>query len=165
MAEGRIVMTRPVILAYDGSRDARHAIEAAGELFQGPAVVAYVYPVPQPIPAAVPGAGMIVPVEMDATVAEEIEGQARRQAAAVVREGLDLARAAGFEPEPELLCGGGAHAVWNCLVSLAEARDARAIVVGHHEMSWLEEKLHGQVCAGLVKHASRPVLVIPAPPQ
>jgi nucleotide-binding universal stress UspA family protein len=127
--------------------------------------VAYVYPVAQAIPATVPGAGMTVPIEIDATVVEEIEQQARQRASGIVREGVELARAAGFEPEPELRCGDGAHAVWNAIASVAEERDARLIVVGHHEMSWLAEKLHGQVCAGLVKHAARPVLVVPAPPE
>jgi nucleotide-binding universal stress UspA family protein len=127
--------------------------------------VAYVYPVPQAIPAAVPGAGMTVPIEIDATVVEEMEQQARDQAANIVREGLELARAAGFEPEPELLCGDGAHAVWNCIVALAEDRDARAIVVGHHQLSWFADKLRGHVATGLVKHATRPVLVVPSEPD
>jgi nucleotide-binding universal stress UspA family protein len=153
-------MPGPVVLAYDGSSDAKHAIRAAGELLSGPALVVYVYPVPQPVPAAVPGAGMTMPVEIDASVVEELEEQARRQASGIVREGLELARQAGFDPEPRLMCGDGVHATWNALVCLAEELDARAIVLGHHALSWLHE-LRGSVSGGVVKHATRPVLIVP----
>ncbi|HLJ04617.1 MAG TPA: universal stress protein [Solirubrobacteraceae bacterium] len=153
-------MTGPVILAYDGSSDAKHAVRAAGDLLTGPAVVVYVYPVPQPVPATVPGAGMTLPIELDPSVVEEIEEQARHRASGIVREGLELARQAGFEPEPRLLCGDGVHATWNALVCLADELEARAIVVGHHELSWLHE-LRGSVTGGVIKHATRPVLVVP----
>src|SRR5438105_9482988 len=114
-------MTRPTLLAYDGSKDAKHAISTAGELFRGPAVVVHVYATPEPAAAAMPGPGTALAIDPAVTV--ELEKQAREQADSVVREGVELARAAGFNPEPELIPGDGVHAVWNAIVTVAEQRD------------------------------------------
>jgi nucleotide-binding universal stress UspA family protein len=153
-------MTRPILLAYDGSEDAKHAISTAGELLRGPAVVVHVYATPLPATAAMPGPGIALAIDPAVTV--ELEDQAREQADIVVREGVQLARAAGFNPEPELIPGDGVHAVWNAIVTVAEQRDVSVIVIGHRHLSWLEDKLLGSVDSGVVKHAARPVLVVPA---
>ena len=81
----------------------------------------------------------------------------------MVDEGVEVARAAGFEPQPELVAGDGVQAVWNAIVSVAERHDASVIVLGHRHLSWLEEKVLGRVDSGVVKHAGRPVLVVPGP--
>jgi nucleotide-binding universal stress UspA family protein len=152
---------RPVVLAYDGSTDAKRAIATAGELLGGPAVVVHVYATQTPPPAALAAPGMALAV--DPALTAEAEQQARERARAVVDEGIAVARAAGFDPESELVPGDGVHAVWNAIVSVAEQHDASVIVVGHGQLSWLEEKLLGRVDAGVVKHAGRPVLVVPSP--
>lgn len=151
----------PVLLAYDGSIDAKHAIATAGKLFGGYAVVVHVYATPKPAVAAAPGPGVALAV--DPAVTAEVEQRAREQAGAVVNEGVEVARAAGFEPQPELVPGDGVHAAWNAIVSVAEHHDASVIVLGHRHLSWLEEKLLGRVDSAVVKHAGRPVLVVPGP--
>jgi nucleotide-binding universal stress UspA family protein len=153
-------MTRPILLAYDGSEDAKHAISTAGELLRGPAVVVHVYATPLPATAAMPGPGIALAIDPAVTV--ELEDQAREQADSVVREGVQLARAAGFNPEPELIPGDGVHAVWNAIVTVAEQRDVSVIVIGHRHLSWIEDKLLGSVDSGVVKHSAWPVLVVPA---
>ena len=152
---------RPVLLAYDGSIDAKHAIATAGQLLGGHAVVVHIYATPTPAATAMPGPGMALAV--DPPVTAEVEQRAREQAAAVVTEGAEVARAAGFDPQTELVPGDGVHAVWNAIVSVAEQHDASVIVLGHGHLSWLEEKLLGRVDSGVVKHAGRPVLVVPGP--
>jgi nucleotide-binding universal stress UspA family protein len=150
---------RPVLLAYDGSIDAKCAIATAGELFGGHAVVVHVYATPKPAVAATPASGIVLAV--DPALTAEVEQRARDQAGAVVDEGVEVARAAGFDPQPELVPGDGVQAVWNAIVSVAERHDASVIVLGHRHLSWLEEKLLGRVDSGVVKHAGRPVLVVP----
>jgi nucleotide-binding universal stress UspA family protein len=152
---------RPVVLAYDGSTDAKHAVATAGELLGGPAVVVHVYATPALAAPAMPAPG--IAIALDPTVTVEVEQRAREQARAVVNEGVEVARAAGFDPTPVLVPGDGVHAVWNALVSVAEQHDASIIVLGHGHLSWLEEKLLGRVDSGVVKHAGRPVLVVPGP--
>jgi nucleotide-binding universal stress UspA family protein len=154
---------RPVLLAYDGSSDAKHAIATAGELLGGQAVVVHVYALPSTAPTGVPGAGIAFAV--DPAVDSEVERATREHAEAVVSEGVDVARAAGFDPQPELVPGDGVYGVWNAIVSVGEQHDASVIVLGHGDLSWLEEKLLGRVDSGVVKHAGRPVLVVPAPAE
>src|SRR5205814_1294379 len=133
-------------------------ITEAGKLLGArSAVVVHVYALPAPTGPALPGPGIALAV--DPTLAAEFEERAHEQAMHVVREGVELARAAGFAPEPELVAGDGVHAVWNAIVAIAERRDASVIVIGHRHLSWIEEKLLGSVDAGVVKHAGRPVLV------
>jgi nucleotide-binding universal stress UspA family protein len=152
---------RPVLLAYDGSTDAKHAIATAGRLLGGRAVVVHVYATPTPPPAAMPTPGVALAV--DPAVTAEEERQALQRAGAVVDEGVAVARGAGFDPQPELVPGDGVHAVWNAIVEVAEQVDASVIVVGHGNLSWLAEKVLGRVDTGVVKHAGRPVLVVPGP--
>jgi nucleotide-binding universal stress UspA family protein len=157
-------IARPVLLAYDGSSDAKHAIATAGKLLGGRAVVVHVYATPQPGAPAIHGAGIALPT-LDPAVTAEAEQRAREQATAIVNEGVEVARAAGFGPQPELVPGDGVHAVWNAIVSVADGHDASVIVLGHGQLSWLEEKLLGRVDSAVIKHAARPVLVVPAPPD
>ena len=154
---------QPVLLAYDGSRDARHAVAAAGRLFTGRAVVVHVYASPIPVAAALPGPG--IELALDPAVTADVERQARTRAGAVLQQGVELARAAGFDPEPDLAVGHGAHAVWDTIVEAANRHDARVIVVGHQHLSWIKERLHGRVDSGVVRHAGRPVLVVPEPTE
>ncbi len=160
-------MTRPIILAYDGSKEATRALRTAGEILRGHAVVAHAYTGPQPAVVAPPlGAGFGLPIEpglaADPLVAQELEEHAREQAARIAREGLELARAAGFEAEAKLVVGDGVHGAWNAIVALAEERDASVIVVGHRDRSWIQDTLMGSGANDLVRHTTRPVLVVPA---
>jgi nucleotide-binding universal stress UspA family protein len=104
-----------------------------------------------------------VALAVDPAVTAEEERQALQRAGAVVDEGVAVARGAGFDPQPELVPGDGVHAVWNAIVEVAEQVDASVIVVGHGNLSWLAEKVLGRVDTGVVKHAGRPVLVVPGP--
>src|SRR5215218_221523 len=51
---------------------------------------------------------------------------------------------------------------WPSLIALAGEHDARLIVVGSHGISPVTSALLGSVAAGVVHHAKRPVLVVPA---
>ena len=160
-------MTRPIVLAYDGSPDAGHALRRAGELLGGPAVVVHVYATSAaaPPPPAL-GAGLALPIDPvfleDPALAQELDDRARERASAVVADGVEIARAAGFDARPQVVPGDGVHGVWNALTAVADEHNARLIVVGHRDVSWLQGALRGSVAGDLVKHVSRPLLVIPS---
>jgi nucleotide-binding universal stress UspA family protein len=120
---------RPVLLAYDGSTEAKHAIATAGELLGGHAVVVHAYATPTADAEVIAGPGVALAV--DPVITAEAEQRAREQARAIVDEGVAVAGAAGFDAQPELVPGDGVHAVWNAIVALAERYDASVIVVGH----------------------------------
>jgi nucleotide-binding universal stress UspA family protein len=148
-----------ILFGYDGSADAHRAIIAASKLMSGRALVVHVWePVPPGAGPAVaspglPGAGM--------PMLAEAEREIERRAQEVLAEGAQRAADAGFDVEPVLVRGRGG-AVWHEVLSVAEARDALAIVVGRRGVSRLRSALLGSVSNGLVQHASVPVLVVPA---
>jgi nucleotide-binding universal stress UspA family protein len=161
-------MPGPVLLAYDGSDDAKRAIEVAGQLSGGSAVVLHVWP-PAPAPsAAVIPPGMVGgPAEMVPLPPEELasrEAEAERAGLGIVREGLQLANRTGFEATHELRPGAGARDVWHAILEVADECDARVIVVGHRGASGIRAMLLGGVAEGVVRHARRPVLVVPLTP-
>ena len=102
--------TGPVLLCFDGSDDARRAIERAAER--------------------------------------------------LTAEGVEVARAAGFDAAP--LCLRSDQRVWPAIVRLAEERRARAVVVGSRGLSKVGSMLLGSVSNGVVHHCRQPSLVVPS---
>jgi nucleotide-binding universal stress UspA family protein len=149
------LMAGIVVLTYDGSEDARHAIAVAGELRGGrPAVVVHVQvQIPPPMIGAAPAG----PTE-DEAVERYMEARSRR----VLDEGLDLASKAGFEPEGVNRIADGVAGVWHAIIEVARERDAELIVVGHRGLSRIKSALLGSVSNGVVNHSSVPVLTVPA---
>jgi nucleotide-binding universal stress UspA family protein len=147
----------PLILCYDGSEDARHAIRRAGELFAGrPARVVSVWQ-----PTAAPGglgfagetAGMVDLFELDRAAAKAGDS--------VADEGARLAREAGLLAEP--LAVQAAGPVWKTIVELADRDDAATIVMGSHGRAGLRAMLLGSVSSAVVHHADRPTLIVRRP--
>jgi nucleotide-binding universal stress UspA family protein len=147
----------PLILCYDGSEDARHAIRRAGELFAGRrARVASVWQ-----PTAAPGglgfagetAGMVDLFELDRAAAKAGDG--------VAQEGARLAREAGLLAEPVAVQASGS--VWQTIVELADRDDASTIVMGSHGRAGLRAMLLGSVSSAVVHHADRPTLIVRRP--
>lgn len=124
----------PLVIGYDGSRQARHAISVAAALLPGR-------------PALVVHAGHLDIADEGArfAVAEGLRGEAVK-----VRQGpQDVVRPEG--------------AAWHRLSAVADEQDAAAIVVGSRGTSALRRFVLGSVTSGLLHHARRPVLVIPDP--
>jgi nucleotide-binding universal stress UspA family protein len=148
----------PILLCVDGSGPARRAVEhSAALLAPAPALVVHVWlalshvllwsPVfPSPGPLAEPAA--------------DIDDACRDAGRRVLDDGLDIARRAGFQAEPLLV--ESRHGAWRTITALADERDARVIVLGSHGISPVTSVLLGSVAAGVVHHATRPVLVVPA---
>jgi nucleotide-binding universal stress UspA family protein len=143
---------RPVVLAYDGSDHAAHAITAAAELLGArKAIVAAAF---SPITAQAPLAGG-VPVYLP-----EIEENLEKESRAAAERGAEVARNAGFEAEPRCV---SESPPWRAIVALADDVDAAAIVVGARGLSGFKSALLGSTSNGVVHHTKRPVLVVHVP--
>jgi nucleotide-binding universal stress UspA family protein len=146
----------PLLICYDGSADAKHAIRrAAGLLAAKDALVVTVWQ-----PAALPGglawageASMVDPVELDRPVEEE----ARR----VAEDGVRIALAAGLAAEPMAVQADGP--IWKTVTEAADRNDASTIVMGSRGLTGLRSMLLGSVSSAVVHHADRPVLVVHIP--
>jgi nucleotide-binding universal stress UspA family protein len=149
-----------ILFAYDGSDDARRALSAGAELGSRRALVVHVW---EPVP---PGAATAVatPGAVGAALPKlaEAERDIERRARDLLKEGVQLAEAAGFDAEPVLIQGSGGS-VWQRLLEIADERDVDVIVVGRRGVSRLRGVLLGSVSNAVIQHAHVPVLVVPRP--
>jgi nucleotide-binding universal stress UspA family protein len=149
----------PLVLCYDGSEDASHAIQHAGELFAGRR--ALVVTVWRPavglggLGVAGETAGMVDFFELDQVAAEH--------GARVADEGVRIARDAGLDADPLVIKATGS--VWKAILETADQHDAASIVMGSRGLTGLRSMLLGSVSNGVVHHAERPALVIRRPAQ
>lgn len=134
-----------IIIGYDGSDGAKHAISFAGEYFAGREAV--VVTATEMWPPAI--RGQEAPVDT-AT-------RARAEATAV--EGVALARAAGIEAEPRAVLA--AEKPWRSIIAAADELDAGVIVVGSHGFNGLRPLVLGSVSHQLAHHAHQPVIAVP----
>jgi nucleotide-binding universal stress UspA family protein len=147
----------PLVLCYDGSDDAGHAIEYAGKLFAGRR--ALVVTVWRPavglggLGVAGETAGMVDFFELDQAAADH--------AGRVNEEGVRIAKSAGLEAGPLVVKATGS--VWRAILETADRRDAASIVMGSRGSTGLRSMLLGSVSNGVVHHAERPALVVPRP--
>src|SRR5260370_34856879 len=89
-----------ILICYDGSDDARAAIEGAGALFPGQA--ATVLTVWQPFIEVVARAGVGLGITPAIPDSDRIDEASQERAQAVVQEGVELARAAGLDAQPHV---------------------------------------------------------------
>jgi nucleotide-binding universal stress UspA family protein len=146
----------PVLIAYDGSDNAKAAIERAGAVLRhGPAVVATAWTT---FEGAAPAALLALPGNMVREGAQTLDEATREEAEELAAEGAELARAAGFDAEPRAVRAKGPF--FAALIHLANELDASAIVAGSRGRSSLRAALLGSVSTGLLHHTSRPVLIV-----
>jgi nucleotide-binding universal stress UspA family protein len=146
-----VVSRGPVLICYDGSPAAKHAVTVAGTLLAGRrAIVLDVGPlelIAETYAAAGSGAADISRAVFDGTLAQAEAGAA-------------LARHAGFDPEPRAEVD---DPPWRGIIKVANEVDAELIVLGSDGRTGLSELIDGSVSHDVAEHARRPVLVIPPP--
>jgi nucleotide-binding universal stress UspA family protein len=140
---------KPVVFAYDGSDQAKHAIEQAGVELRTPrkAVVVAAF---EPL-GAIPfwsGSRAIVPDELLESVREE--------AAKTAEEGAELARAAGFDATSKTEAG---DRTWQAILDAAKEIDAGMIVLGSHGRGTVGSAVLGSVATAVAQHAHLPVMI------
>ena len=154
------VPSGPILIGYDGSPSADHALREAAALFGArQALVVVVWEagaayetleVPT-IPAA--------PIDLrTAALADQALYEGARQLA---QRGARLAAELGFEAES--LTVADEMSVAKTLDRLARERDVQTIVVGAHGHSRLEKLFLGSTSRQVLEHAPCPVLVVPPP--
>ncbi len=148
----------PILIAYDGSSDAKRAIDVAGGLFPGqPAVVLNVW---YPTAAATPASLIAIPAAVAARAQEQLDAEAEQQSSATAAEGAEEAKRAGLGATAKVE---RSHSqAWATICDNATELDAAAVVVGSRGLSPVHSALLGSVSNGVVHNCSRPVVVIPA---
>ncbi len=145
----------PLMLCYDGSEDAKHAVRRAGELFAGrDALVLTVWQstaVMGNFAWSGPMAPMVDYAELDRASAEVAEQRAK--------EGLGIAQDAGLKAEPLVVKATGP--IWKTIIETTDQRGAAVIVMGPRGLTRVESVLLGSVSDHVVHHANQPALVIP----
>lgn len=145
-----------ILIAYDGSDDAKAAIAFAGRLFPGqPAVVLTVWE-RLALTTARASAGLVMAFD-DSAAEDEAVGKAMTELA---QGGAELAVRAGLDATPR--CEPDAVAVWATIVDVADELDATLIVTGSRGMGGIKSLLLGSTSDRVLHHAHRPVLVVPA---
>jgi nucleotide-binding universal stress UspA family protein len=157
-------MTRsgPVVVGFDGTPAAEHAIREGGPLLAGrKAVVLVVWKQGVgfemvALPASEIG---LPPGPADIQTALEIDRALLHAAESQAQRGVAIAREAGLDAEPLVVADDPDAAVHATIVRVADERDAAAILIGAHGHGPISELLLGATTRGVLRHASAPVLV------
>jgi nucleotide-binding universal stress UspA family protein len=146
-----------ILLCFDGSESATHAIVSAHELLGDVAVtVLHVWDPPVSYLATDSFGGL--PAWSPGQVAE-LESAIHDRAQKVLDEGVALANKAGFAPEGRL--ERTVTAPWRTILDVAEELDTQLIIAGARGLSTVESVVLGSISNALVHHTKRPVLVVP----
>lgn len=146
---------RPVVIAYDGSSQAKGAIAEAGRELGGGrrAVVLTVRePLDQIVFAGLGGGTML-----DSATVSAMQESAESEAGAVAEEGARLAGDAGFAAEARVEA---APSPWQEIVAIADELDAGVIVMGSRGRSGLPRVLLGSVASAVAQHSRRSVFIV-----
>jgi nucleotide-binding universal stress UspA family protein len=148
-----------ILICYDGSPDARAAIERGGELLSGqPATVLTVWEPFAEMAARAPVGFGIVPAIPDS---EDIDNASATLARELADEGVKLAEAAGFKVQPR--SRSQQTTVAKEILAEAEAAGASAILMGSRGRTGLKSLLLGSVSHEVMQRADRTVIVVPSP--
>lgn len=149
----------PIVICYDGSDDARHAIKSAAGLLGGRhALIVTVWQQTAALGSfkwSMGTASMVDFVELDRAAAED--------GGRVASDGAQIAKAAGLEAEPLAVEANGP--VWKTIVETADSRDAAAIVMGSRGLTGVRSVLLGSVSSAVAHHADRPTLIVHRPSE
>jgi len=145
-----------ILIAYDGSDDAKAAVARASKLMPGqPTTVLTVW---QRFvdSMAHSGAGVPMMVDFDA-VDDGTEKLAKERA----EEGAKLATEAGLQAKAETAVV--RTTVAEAIIDAAGTVDADAIVMGTRGLTGLKSAVLGSVSHHVLQHVDRPVIVVPSP--
>jgi nucleotide-binding universal stress UspA family protein len=147
-----------ILIAYDGSDDAKAAVEHVAELVSGrPALVVTVWEPYVHLITRYPATGALLAAEDNV----EIDAASRTEAGERAEEGAALARAHGLDASGRAVAREGSVA--ETLLGEADRVDAEAIAVGSRGLGGLSSVLLGSVSHALLQHADRTVVIVPSP--
>jgi nucleotide-binding universal stress UspA family protein len=148
-----------ILICYDGSDDAKAAVDEAGKLLGGqPATVLTVW---QPFAEVIAGTPLgwgIAPGVLDI---EEADTASRAAAQKLADEGAEMARQAGFNAQPREISQ--IQTAADTILAEADAIGASAIVMGSRGLTGIKSLLLGSVSHAVLQRADRTVMVVPSP--
>jgi nucleotide-binding universal stress UspA family protein len=153
----------PVVIAFDGTPAAEHAIREGGPLLAGRhAVVLVVWEQGLgfelvALPASEIG---LPPASIDVNTALEVDRELFEAAESQARRGTGIAREAGLDAEPLVVADDPDTTIPETIVRVAGDRDAAAILIGSHGHGALAELMLGGTTRGVLRRAPVPVLVV-----
>lgn len=147
-----------ILICYDGSADAKAAIERGAGLLKGqPATVLTVWETFIELIAHTPTRyGLIA----DIPNMDEIDADTRKNAETCASEGAELARKAGLDAQPRVRAKETTTA--EEILAEADAIGASAILMGSRGLTALKSLLLGSVSHTVIQNADRPVIVVPS---
>jgi nucleotide-binding universal stress UspA family protein len=145
-----------ILIAYDGSEDAKAAITQAGKLFEGErATVVTVWQ--RFVDTMVRfGGGVGLIVDFDA-----IDTSSQQSAVERADEGAKLATGAGLAADAKALVV--ESTISAAILGAAADVDAAVVVLGSRGYTGVKSMMLGSVSTHVLHHADRPVLVVPSP--
>jgi len=145
----------PVLIAFDGSEQAKAAIVEAARVLgvDRPAVVLTVRAPVESFEFAGLGGG----TTLDPATVSAMQETAENEAAARAEEGAELAREAGFAAEARVEVGA---TPWQEIVAVADDLDADVIAIGSRGRTGLSKVLLGSVASAVAQHSRRSVLIV-----
>jgi len=141
----------PILICFDGSDEAQHAIGVAADLLgKRRAVVLDIGPV-------------LTQAESYAALGPVVAGEAFEDlnladTSERVAAGVAQAKAAGFDAEPRVKLDAP---TWEGIIDVADELDVAVIVTGSRGLSGARSVLEGSVSRDVAEHAGRPVLIVP----
>lgn len=151
----------PALFAFDGSPPAAHAIDVAARLLAPrPAVVATAW---MTAAQSVAVAMLAVPDEVARKGAQELDAASRNEARACADEGAHLLGERGWRCHSAHLQT--ARKASTAIIDAADDRDAALIVTGTRGRSRVAATLLGSTAEEILRHAERPVLLVPPAAQ
>lgn len=148
-----------ILICYDGSKDAKAAIEHAGELLKGePATVLCVW---EPFIEMLTRSSFGIPMlPANATDIEGIDERNEQEARRRAEEGVAQAAGSGFDAQARTRAR--ENTVADAILAEAEAVGARAIVMGTRGLTGMRHLFLGSVSHAVLQDAEVPVLVVPS---
>jgi nucleotide-binding universal stress UspA family protein len=143
-----------ILIAYDGSDNAAHAIAVAGEIFPGArAEILHAW---EPMSSAAARSAVYAIGYDDSPAMLEREQAA---ADAVVARGVEVAQVNGLEATGHSRSGSGP--IWQTIVDAVTESSPRVVIMGTRGLTGIRSALSGSVSHHVTCHSPRPVLTVP----
>jgi len=149
---------RPVLICFDDSPGARHAVTEAATLFPGAAAVVLHVWRPLEATAAYRYSAAGVTGALDEQM-RELDAAGQEAAQAIAERGAELAGEAGLSAEPRAVKLDDHEDL--AVRSVADEVDARVIVMGSRQLGPLQAIALGGFSHGVLHSSDRPVLIVP----
>ncbi|KZM69693.1 universal stress protein [Nocardia terpenica] len=147
-----------MLIAYDGSENAKRAVEYAGRFLSATRAVVLTAWEPM-VRQAARLSGMSGVMQPEWLPDEELEDIAFVDAKQINAEGVRLAKLSGLNAEARTAeC---TSTIWNAIVDVADELDVDIIVAGTRGATGIRALMHSSVAEAVLKHCHRPILLVP----